>query len=80
MIVMADIKSVAARGLREPKLLTPDEIKLIAEYVAKEAHATSVEAAAAKKALHDPSSVTEEELKTLSGHVLGESSHIHHKS
>lgn len=77
---MTDIKTIASKGLREPKVLAADEIKQIAEYVTKEAHANAKEVAIARKALHDLKSVTADEVKELSAHVLGEGSHSRHKS
>lgn len=76
---MTDLNTIAAKGLREPAGLKPEEIKQLADKVSKEAHANEKAAAAAKKAEHDAKSLKPEEIKELAAHVLGESSHAHKK-
>ena len=64
------LQKLAARGQHEPKLLTREEVTMLAAHVGKE-HA-GIEKEIAKKAEHNPEGVTADELRTLCNHILGE--------
>ncbi|WEQ51859.1 hypothetical protein LV478_15315 [Komagataeibacter oboediens] len=64
---------LANRGLKEPKLLTKEEVISLGQHVAKEhGRATEAEHEIARKAQHNPEGITAEEIKTLCSHVTGE--------
>ncbi|GBQ58206.1 hypothetical protein AA0243_1707 [Novacetimonas hansenii NRIC 0243] len=64
------LQKLAARGQHEPKLLTREEVIMLAAHVGKE-HA-GIEKDIAKKAEHNPEGVTADELRALCLHILGE--------
>ncbi|AZV38198.1 hypothetical protein CFR75_15925 [Komagataeibacter xylinus] len=64
---------LAARGLKEPKLLQKEEVIAIAQHVAKEhGRASGTEHEIAKKAEHNPEGVSAAEIQALCAHVTGE--------